>query len=45
LAAAEVRDSPLAVRGNLDCAKPGGPGVYPRIQREVLFGPSMQFQE
>jgi hypothetical protein len=41
LAAEEVRDSILAVCGNLNIARVGGPSVYPRIQREVLFGQSM----
>jgi hypothetical protein len=41
LTAEEVRDSILAVCGNLNGARLGGPSVYPRIQREVLYGQSM----
>jgi mono/diheme cytochrome c family protein len=40
LAAEEIRDSILAVSGNLHRAKLGGPSVFPRIQREVLQGQS-----
>jgi mono/diheme cytochrome c family protein len=40
LSAEEVRDSVLAVSGNLH-RKAGGPSVYPPIQREVLQGQSM----
>ncbi len=40
LTAEEVRDSMLAVCGNLN-RKMGGPGVYPKLQREVLYGQSM----
>jgi mono/diheme cytochrome c family protein len=41
LAAEEIRDSILAVCGNLNCQKLGGPSVYPVIPREVLAGQSM----
>ncbi|HXG11107.1 MAG TPA: DUF1553 domain-containing protein, partial [Gemmataceae bacterium] len=41
LSAEEVRDSILAVCGNLNRAKMGGPSVYPRIPAEVLAGQSM----
>jgi hypothetical protein len=40
LSAEEVRDSVLAVSGNLDRSRVGGPSIYPRIQREVLSGQS-----
>jgi mono/diheme cytochrome c family protein len=40
LSAEEVRDSVLAVSGNLN-RKIGGPSIYPHIQREVLQGQSM----
>ena len=40
LEAEEVRDSILAVCGNLNLAVIGGPGIYPKIQREVLVGQS-----
>jgi hypothetical protein len=40
LEAEEVRDSILAVSGNLNVAATGGPGIYPKIQREVLVGQS-----
>jgi hypothetical protein len=40
LSAEEVRDSVLAVSGNLN-RKMGGPSIYPAIQREVLHGQSM----
>jgi mono/diheme cytochrome c family protein len=40
LSAEEVRDSILAVSGNLN-RKTGGPSVYPRLPREVLHGQSM----
>ena len=40
LSAEEVRDSVLAVSGNLSDATMGGPSVYPLIQREVLSGQS-----
>jgi hypothetical protein len=41
LSAEEVRDSILAVSGNLNRAARGGPSIYPRIQREVLAGQSV----
>jgi mono/diheme cytochrome c family protein len=41
LSAEEVRDSILAVSGNLNRAKVGGPSIYPRLPREVLQGQSM----
>jgi mono/diheme cytochrome c family protein len=41
LSAEEVRDSVLAVGGNLNRSKVGGPSIYPHIQREVLQGQSM----
>jgi mono/diheme cytochrome c family protein len=41
LAAEEVRDSILAVCGNLNQQKMGGPSVYPVIPREVLAGQSL----
>jgi mono/diheme cytochrome c family protein len=40
LAAEEVRDSILAICGNLNLQKMGGPSVYPVIPREVLAGQS-----
>jgi hypothetical protein len=40
LAAEEVRDSILAVCGNLNRARMGGPSIYPEIPREVLAGQS-----
>jgi hypothetical protein len=40
LTAEEVRDSILAVSGNLNLAKVGGLSVYPRLPREVLSGQS-----
>ena len=40
LEAEEVRDSILAVSGNLNVAAIGGPSIYPKIQREVLVGQS-----
>jgi mono/diheme cytochrome c family protein len=40
LSAEEVRDSILAVSGNLNLSRIGGPSIYPRIQREVLSGQS-----
>jgi hypothetical protein len=40
LSAEEVRDSVLAVSGNLNRGKMGGPSVYPRISAEVLAGQS-----
>jgi hypothetical protein len=40
LEAEEVRDSILAVSGNLNVAAMGGPSVYPKIQRQVLVGQS-----
>ena len=36
LAAEEVRDSVLAVCGNINLDKMSGPSIYPTIQREVL---------
>ncbi len=41
LTAEEVRDSILAVCGNLNFAKTDGPSVYPVIPREVLAGQSV----
>jgi hypothetical protein len=41
LTAEEVRDSILAVCGNLNLAKTEGPSVYPIIPKEVLAGQSM----
>lgn len=41
LTAEEIRDSILAVCGNLNLAKTEGPSVYPIIPREVLAGQSM----
>jgi hypothetical protein len=41
LTAEELRDSMLAVSGNLNVAKVGGPSVYPVIPAEVLAGQSM----
>jgi mono/diheme cytochrome c family protein len=40
LSAEEVRDSVLAVCGNLNRSKLGGPSIYPRIAAEVLAGQS-----
>lgn len=40
LSAEELRDSILAVSGNLNLKKVDGPGVYPLIPREVLAGQS-----
>jgi mono/diheme cytochrome c family protein len=40
LEAEEVRDSVLAVSGDLNRAELGGPSVYPAIPREVLSGQS-----
>jgi hypothetical protein len=40
LAAEEVRDSILAVCGNLNLHKVGGPSIYPPIPQEVLAGQS-----
>jgi len=40
LAAEEVRDSILAVCGNLNLHKMGGPSIYPTIPPEVLAGQS-----
>ena len=40
LTAEEVRDSMLAVGGNLNL-KMGGPSIYPKIPREVLAGQSI----
>jgi hypothetical protein len=40
LSAEEVRDSILAVCGNLDSSKLGGPSIYPSISKEVLAGQS-----
>jgi hypothetical protein len=41
LSAEEVRDSVLMVCGSLNSARMGGPSIYPRIQRDVLYGQSM----
>jgi mono/diheme cytochrome c family protein len=41
LTAEEVRDSVLAVSGNLNRKKLGGPSVYPPMPKEVLAGQSM----
>ena len=41
LTAEEVRDSILAVSGNLNFGKSDGPSVYPVIPREVLAGQSV----
>ena len=41
LTAEEIRDSILAVSGNLNLARQDGPSVYPVIPREVLAGQSM----
>lgn len=41
LSAEEVRDSILAVSGNLNLNKTDGPSVYPVIPREVLAGQSV----
>jgi hypothetical protein len=40
LGAEEIRDSVLAVCGNLNCGQMGGPSVYPRIEAEVFAGQS-----
>lgn len=40
LSAEELRDSVLAVCGNLNLRKLGGPSIYPRISAEVLAGQS-----
>jgi uncharacterized protein DUF1553 len=40
LEAEEVRDSILAVCGNLNIGVMGGPSIYPKIQREVMVGQS-----
>jgi mono/diheme cytochrome c family protein len=40
LGAEEIRDSILAVSGNLNLAKMGGPSIYPRISAEVFAGQS-----
>jgi Protein of unknown function (DUF1553)/Protein of unknown function (DUF1549)/Planctomycete cytochrome C len=40
LEAEEVRDSILAVCGNLNVGAIGGSSIYPKIQREVLVGQS-----
>jgi hypothetical protein len=40
LSAEEIRDSVLAVSGNLNRTTLTGPSIYPRIQREVLQGQS-----
>jgi hypothetical protein len=40
LSAEEIRDSILAVSGNLNLKKTDGPSVYPVIPREVLMGQS-----
>jgi mono/diheme cytochrome c family protein len=40
LSAEEVRDSILAVSGNLNKSKMGGPSIFPRISAEVLAGQS-----
>jgi mono/diheme cytochrome c family protein len=40
LTAEELRDSILAVCGNLERARMSGPSIYPTIQREVLAGQS-----
>jgi mono/diheme cytochrome c family protein len=40
LSAEEMRDSILAVSGNLNRSKGGGPSVYPVIPQEVLAGQS-----
>jgi mono/diheme cytochrome c family protein len=40
LTAEEVRDSVLAVSGNLNRTKIGGPSVYPKISAEVFAGQS-----
>ena len=40
LAAEEIRDSILAVSGNINLKKMYGPSIYPKISREVLAGQS-----
>jgi mono/diheme cytochrome c family protein len=40
LGAEEVRDSILAVCGNINLTKMGGPSIYPRISAEVFAGQS-----
>src|SRR5262249_27546125 len=40
LSAEEIRDSILAVSGNLNLKKPDGPSIYPVIPPEVLAGQS-----
>ena len=40
LNAEEIRDSILAVSGNLNLKKMGGPSMYPTIQKDVLAGQS-----
>lgn len=41
LTAEEIRDSVLAVSGNLNLKKSEGPSIYPPIPKEVLAGQSM----
>lgn len=41
LAAEEIRDSVLAVSGNINLKKSEGPSIYPPIPAEVLAGQSM----
>lgn len=41
LTAEEIRDSVLAVSGNLNLQKSEGPSIYPPIPREVLAGQSV----
>lgn len=41
LTAEEIRDSILAVSGQLELSKIGGPSIYPTLPREVLEGQSM----
>src|SRR5262249_19670854 len=41
LSAEELRDSILAVSGNINLAKMGGPSIYPEVPKEVLAGQSM----
>jgi hypothetical protein len=40
LSAEEIRDSILAICGNLNLEKRGGPSIYPEIAKEVLAGQS-----